>query len=222
MLSAAIVLFCFTNARGADKITDSTRVPTGKARLALAFITHEKQSANPGALLRESLLARVTTQDGSPARNISLTFFVSSGGGRLMEGNSNFAFVKKLTLRSDRNGLAEVFFLAPEKIDATSIVTLQAGSGNSTVSASWSIHTIDDSKPPTAPSVPEIELENDESLAVIKWNGNPADTTHYVIERSENNSEWTTVAVVPADINIYRDRLPVPGRAYLYRIIAWN
>ncbi len=79
-------------------------------------------------------------------------------------------------------------------------------------------------KPPSAVTLTAStqELPTPSSSVVVKWTDNSDNESNFVLERSENGTDFTDIAHPDADAISYTDNNLVPNTTYYYRIKAVN
>ena len=78
--------------------------------------------------------------------------------------------------------------------------------------------------PPAVPAAPtNLTLSASSSTAInLTWRDNSSNETEFWIERSDNGSSFTQVAIVPSNITTYLNTGLQPNRRYYYRVRAHN
>ncbi|RMF69327.1 MAG: hypothetical protein D6743_02025, partial [Calditrichaeota bacterium] len=78
--------------------------------------------------------------------------------------------------------------------------------------------------PPPPPAAPTSLLASavDATTIELAWTDNADNEDGFTIERSENGGGFVPFAQVGPDVTNYRDAAVLPGRAYAYRVFAFN
>ncbi|HTS18574.1 MAG TPA: LamG-like jellyroll fold domain-containing protein [Verrucomicrobiae bacterium] len=93
----------------------------------LAIVSGNGQTGLTNMFLPEALLVSVTNTNGAPFTNAPVTFAVTVGTGQLA-GSTNATTVSSLSVHTDTNGNAAVYFLLPGTFDTTNQITVTATS----------------------------------------------------------------------------------------------
>jgi hypothetical protein len=75
--------------------------------------------------------------------------------------------------------------------------------------------------PPVAPSDLAATSAGPDAIS-LSWADNSSDEDQFTVERSVDSSNWTAVAILPADTVTHSDTGLAPDTTYLYRVFASN
>jgi hypothetical protein len=132
---------------------------------------------------------------------------VGSSGGSLVASSVGTA-ASSLTIQTDGNGLAQVFYQLPSGNNATSTVTCSTSSGTNSESVSFSESSDDGTGAYANPFNPSsvVANANDDGSIDVSWvnNADPSDTRPITIKYMNANGNWQTlVPSVPAGTTHY-------------------
>jgi len=187
MVSAAMAMLACQN--------DQLVMPTPafqKDRLVtptLVIVSGNNQIGSPAGFTDQPMKVEVANNGGVPLQNAPVTFRVITGGG-LVAATRGGPTVTSLSLRTDCHGLAQAFYLHPNKYNTVSTVaavtsgrsakfTESTSTGDGTFDAPTNISTS------TAKGSTEIDLT---------WINNASTAAGLLIEQSTDNVHWTTTA----------------------------
>jgi hypothetical protein len=174
---------------------------------SLSIVSGASQTGSAGQLLSAPLVVSVTDASNNPILNAPVTFAVGSSGGSLVASSVGTA-ASSLTIQTDGNGLAQVFYQLPSGNNATSTVTCSTSSGTNSESVSFSESSDDGTGAYANPFNPSsvVANANDDGSIDVSWvnNADPSDTRPITIKYMDVNGNWQTlVPSVPAGTTHY-------------------
>jgi alpha-tubulin suppressor-like RCC1 family protein len=104
---------------------------------ALTIVSGNYQCGAPGSLLPISLTVQITDTNGVALTNAPITFSVTNGELELL---SNGSETNSLTLRTDPNGIASVYYVLPSETNLNCFVTATALSTTNSVTVTFKEH----------------------------------------------------------------------------------
>jgi len=193
--------------------------PTLGISPTITILSGNNQTGPAGTFLSHALTVKVTNANaaGKTLTNFPVTFSVAQGSG-LVSASSVGATSASVQVTTDNNGLAQVYFKQPLVANFTSVVSSAIVSS----SVNFTATTLVDNGPPAAPSnfsatsthVGEIDLT---------WTNNADNATAFLIQRSTDDSTWTTIATLTnLPVTAYSDSELTQGASYYYQIEAVN
>jgi hypothetical protein len=164
----------------------------------LTIISGNNQTGAPGGFAPSALIVSVSNQ-GSPMVNAPVTFTVTSGGGGL-KTSYMAGPVKSISLLTNQNGQAIIYFQFPAANSNTSTISAAAGSTGAQAQQLFGESTDNGSgaySSPFAPSNGSVVRNLDGSLDV-SWQNNTDDPSPIPISLQQPDGSWKVVTTVPA------------------------
>jgi hypothetical protein len=181
----------------------------------MAIVSGNNQSAAPSAFNSQAFDVAVWNAAGSlPLMGVPVTFAVQSGGGMLATSNTGSpSLLSTITLNTDIDGTAQVFYQQPSATGVTSQITASSGGAQITFSTS----TASPGTPPSAP--PALRATTATPTAVsFKWGSSipqgSASITGYNVYRNGTLVSSSQVSTS------YSDSSVTAGTAYTYTVKA--
>jgi hypothetical protein len=157
----------------------------------LTLVSGDRQEGAAGTLASQPLIFSVTKSDGTVLANAPVNFTVTGGG---LSATPVTSAVTTLTVSSNANGQAQVYFTEPSAPSVHNIIAVKTG----TVQLTASSDTNDSSS--TDPSNCQSVYNADGSVDMT-WANNNNDPIPISIQNADGS--WKLIATVPAGTTSY-------------------
>ncbi|MEI8340803.1 MAG: hypothetical protein WCH43_04595 [Verrucomicrobiota bacterium] len=189
----------------------------------LTIVDGSNQGDFPNLFLARPFKVKITDWRGNGLKNAALTYQLNSGDGMLATATDGSSpLINSLVVQSDSSGIGQAYFKLGSTVGGISVITATVGSGNQTSQVSFSASVGDINQAPAAPPIPVVTLQNGDTEAVTQWVDNSNNETAFLVQRTEDGSNWELRATLPANTQSYTDYGLNPAKAYFYRIVAHN
>jgi alpha-tubulin suppressor-like RCC1 family protein len=158
----------------------------------IQIVGGDNQQSDPETFAPEPLSIRVFNANGQPLTNAPVTFSVRRSWGELARANGGALQGYNLTLRTDANGSASVYYMFPPVAEDTSVVTATTGVSSNSVTVSFTETTTN--PPPPNPPTDVIAIRNDSGSTTITWQDNSDNEQNFVVERQNPDGSWSVIA----------------------------
>jgi hypothetical protein len=157
---------------------------------AFSMISGNSQLSSPGEFTDQPLIVSVTDSNGNPLVNAPVQFTVTAGGGQVATTSGGTTH-PSLLVRTDANGLAQIYYQNPASLNVTSTITATTAGQSETFTESSSTGDGTFDAPSdlasTSPSPTEIDLT---------WVNHASTATFIEVRASPDGVNWTTIATL--------------------------
>lgn len=158
----------------------------------IEMVSGNNQQSDPETFAPDALTVRVLNAAGQLLSNAPVTFTVAQSWGQLAFTSGGELQDYNLTLRTDVNGNASVFYAFPPVAEDTSLITATAGLSNNQAGVTF-VETTTNPPPPNPPSN-VTAIRNNDGTTTITWQDNSDNEQDFVVERQNPDGSWSVVA----------------------------
>lgn len=186
------------------------------ARLRITKVSGDGQWADASVFLPKPLVAAITGRGDTPKPDVPVVFKLGSTDEGYLATAPGEAVSSSLTVVTDSNGQATVWYACPpQKTDAITI-TARAGKPSTGISVRFTASVENDLFPIPAPSDVMPRYRMDGSV-FISWKNNDNNTAaRYEIERSTDNVTWLHLASLQPILKHIGPKPPAGRPVYFY------
>lgn len=169
------------------------------AASAISIVSGDKQVGPPGGLVPKALVVKVIGKNGRPSPEHPVSFEVTEGA---LQKSSIGKLTKSLTVLTDQEGQAKVFFQLPKVKSHSCQVTCSIGTGANARKAAFTQSSDDGSGEFTDPfdATDVVANVNPDGSMDVTWTNNtdPADPEPVKIQYQDRDGKWKTLLTAPA------------------------
>lgn len=195
--------------------TDPTDYYNGQPTV-LTLVSGADQTGLPGNFLPQPIIVSVAKADGTHWTNAPVNFSADKGlGGFATVADGSQAPVSTLTVRTDSNGVAQVFFQPAASV---------TGFGYARASVQQVHFAASGYDPNSSPSSrPALSTSSTASnQTTLSWNTNATNGTSTTIQRWTYDNGWQTIGTVAGQTGSFTDTNVPQGEVVAYRVINTN
>jgi hypothetical protein len=165
----------------------------------VSIVSGDKQIGSPGKLVPKALVVKVIGKNGSPSPSHPVCLEAREGA---LQKSSIGKLVSSLTVLTDEEGQAKVFFQLPKLKSHASQVICSIGTGSNARNVTFSQSSDDGSGDFDSPfdMTNVVANMNPDGSVDVTWTNNtdPADKEPIVLRFRDRDGKWIPAATVPA------------------------
>lgn len=155
------------------------------------------QQSDPETFAPDPLSVRVMNANGQPLSNAPVTFSVDQSWGQLAFANGGELQGWSVTVRTDANGNASIYYAFPPVAEDVSVITATTGGWSNRVTVSFTETTTN--PPPPNPPSEVTAIRNVNGTTTITWQDNSDNEQEFVVERQNPDGSWSVIAWLDAN-----------------------
>jgi hypothetical protein len=158
----------------------------------IQIVSGDNQQGDPEAFAPAPLVVRVSNANGQPYVNAPVTFSVNQSWGQFAFSNGGELQGWNVTVRTDGNGNASIYYVFPPVADDISVIGATTGYSSNSVSVNFTETSTN--PPPPNPASEVTAMRNDDGTITINWQDNSDNEQNFVVERQNPDGSWSVIA----------------------------